>query len=689
MGENKLAFRLFLLSFISLFLELMIIRWIPAVIRLAAYYANLMLISSFLGLGLGCLMAGRKKNLLTWFPWCLSAYVVFLILCQSVILPAGIHEFRFLGKTAHWIDYVILIGLFVLNTIVFLPLGQSIGQVFRELPPLRGYFWDLGGSLLGTLSFGVFSFFYFSPAIGLTFVSLSALILIPKGKRWISGFLFAGVLATVLLFGRAGIWSPYYWISFHDIAKPTDPACPLPPDNLRTMMNPPVFQVSVNQDFYQFHGAIDRHRYTAEYAQSSLIQFLQNQYLLPYVLKRNPGRVAVLGSGGGMDAEAALIGGAREVDAVDIDPVLIDLSRKLNASGVYHHPKVHIHVEDARAFINQATQGYDMIVYGFLDSQALSSYMGNLRLDGFTYTVEGLRRAYELLNPNGMMTISFAAGQSWLGPKLFLMTKQATGRTPVAYVSSPQVIIAAFKGDTPILPERVGRFVATRYQDLRWTSATDDWPYLYLSNPTVPAEYLWVIVPLSLLSFLMVFQLSARRLDLESGHAFFLGFGFLLLETRSISDSALYIGTSWLVTMLVVSGVLLMVMAANAVAARRKRSSSSWLYVPLFLSLIGLLIMPRELILGFPFIVRMLFTILIVPIPIFFAGLIFSSSFKQSTNTSFFLGANLVGATIGGFAEYAGMAIGMQMTMGLVIAAYLASLLCKVRIPFRSWASCK
>ena len=46
------AAQLFALSFTSLFLELMLIRWVPAVVRLVAYYANLMLISSFLGLGL-------------------------------------------------------------------------------------------------------------------------------------------------------------------------------------------------------------------------------------------------------------------------------------------------------------------------------------------------------------------------------------------------------------------------------------------------------------------------------------------------------------------------------------------------------------------------------------------------------------------------------------------------------------
>ncbi len=40
--------QMFLLSFTALFLELMVIRWVPSVVRLVAYYANLMLLSSFL-----------------------------------------------------------------------------------------------------------------------------------------------------------------------------------------------------------------------------------------------------------------------------------------------------------------------------------------------------------------------------------------------------------------------------------------------------------------------------------------------------------------------------------------------------------------------------------------------------------------------------------------------------------------
>ena len=47
-GAHAEGASLFALSFLALFLELMFIRWVPAVVSIVAYYANLMLISSFL-----------------------------------------------------------------------------------------------------------------------------------------------------------------------------------------------------------------------------------------------------------------------------------------------------------------------------------------------------------------------------------------------------------------------------------------------------------------------------------------------------------------------------------------------------------------------------------------------------------------------------------------------------------------
>jgi hypothetical protein len=67
-------------------------------------------------------------------------------------------------------------------------------------------------------------------------------------------------------------------------------------------------------------------------------------------------------------------------------------------------------------------------------------------------------------------------------------------------------------------------------------------------------------------------------------------------------------------------------------------------------------------------------TALAVPLPIFFAGLVFSTTFRQSPHPPAAFGANLVGAMLGGFAEYLGMAIGSRNLVAIIVTAYLVSL---------------
>src|SRR5439155_25375353 len=113
---------------------------------------------------------------------------------------------------------------------------------------------------------------------------------------------------------------------------------------------------------------------------------------------------------------------------------LVQLSKAFSASGVYEDPRVSVQVDDARAFISRATSGYDLVVFGYLDSQALFSYMTNVRLDGFVYTVESLRAAYGLLNDDGAMVLSFGAPHPWIADKLLGMIIEATGRKPIVYL---------------------------------------------------------------------------------------------------------------------------------------------------------------------------------------------------------------------------------------------------------------
>src|SRR5579862_1922759 len=665
---------LFCLSFLALFLELMVIRWAPAVVRLIAYYANLILISSFLGLGVGAILGKKRKPLFGWLPALLLINIVWLLIAHFITLPTTASESRFYTPSPQFVRYVSLVGIFVSNAVVFVPLGQRIGALFETLPPLLAYSWDLGGSLAGTLCFGLFSLKYFSPTLGMSFVAL-AITLLLRRRTWRLAIPLLGLCLTGVYFSvtSSAIWSPYYCIIV--TPKGGKAAVREPQPGLRTMQDPPIYDVRVNHYFLQSDGTSDPNRYSAE--KRDEILNARSQYDLPYALASGHRRVLLLGAGGGTDTEVAVLNGAEQVDAVEIDPMLVKLSNRFNASAIYENPKVNVHVEDARAFLRRARGGYDMVVFGFLDSQTLFSSMTNIRLDGYIYTVQSMQSAFRLLNDNGVLSLSFMAGHEWLARKLVRMVALATDQMPVVYESQGQVVICAFRGKRTDPPAQYGRFVRTVFpagDDLSEAVApTDDWPFFYLSRKTIPADYLIVIGILLGITIPAVFILRGRGFGTNDCHFLFLGLGFLLLETKSISDCSLYFGTTWFVTLVVVTGVLLMVLAANLLAMRISRFRT-WMYAPLIATLLLLYFVKRDSILALSFNERLLWSLLAVPLPVFFAGLIFSTTFRQALNPSSFFGANLIGAMIGGFSEYLSMVMGNQNLMFLVIGAYLVSL---------------
>jgi hypothetical protein len=592
------------------------------------------------------------------------------------VIGASGSEARFYAVSPSVLQAFILIRIFALNALVFVPIGQRMGVLFNSVPRLSAYAWDLAGSLSGTLCFGLFSLTMFSPVLGMAGVMVIYLLVSPRGLWLIAVPIFAAVLAAIVWNNDPNaIWSPYYHITVSRLDAP-DITVSAPPANLLTMRDPPMYGVKVNQFGYHYDAGLDPARYTPGSKAAEGVRWIQLQYIVPYSIANGFDRVLVVGAGGGSDVEVALASGARHVDAVEIDPAIIAISRRFNAGAPYFDPRVTVHEDDARSFLAKARPGYDLVVFGYLDSQAFFSNMSNVRLDGYVYTVEGIRSAFRLLNDQGTLTLSFAIGKPWLGPKIYQMVAEATGRKPAMYLgaSGVQLIVCVPKDIHEELPQKIARFNRALYDTQEHIDLpTDDWPFLYLIKKTVPSDYLMAIGSLLVLSIAAVACLRRRSFGREDLHFGLLGMGFLLLETKSISDATLFFGATWFVTMIVVAGVLLMVIGANLLA-ERVRNFSFWMYVPLFAVLAILLVVPREHILQFPFAGRLLWTLLVVPLPVFFAGIIFSTTFRGAASPSTAFGANLIGAMLGGFCEYLAMAIGSYKLSMLVIVAYLGSM---------------
>ena len=93
---------------------------------------------------------------------------------------------------------------------------------------------------------------------------------------------------------------------------------------------------------------------------------------LPYHLLRHP-RVLVLGAGAGADVLQAHYHGAARIDAVELNPQVVDLVRHRfadYAGSIYSLRAVRVHVAEARGFVAASTDRYDLIQVALLDSFA-------------------------------------------------------------------------------------------------------------------------------------------------------------------------------------------------------------------------------------------------------------------------------------------------------------------------------
>src|SRR5205823_450966 len=99
-----------------------------------------------------------------------------------------------------------------------------------------------------------------------------------------------------------------------------------------------------------------------------IVDDVRKGYRIPYrLLGREPGRVLILGAGSGNDVAVALAQGADSVDAVEIDPAIAQLGRTTHPDKPYLDSRVHVHVNDARSFLQNAQEKWDLIVFGTLD----------------------------------------------------------------------------------------------------------------------------------------------------------------------------------------------------------------------------------------------------------------------------------------------------------------------------------
>jgi hypothetical protein len=154
---------------------------------------------------------------------------------------------------------------------------------------------------------------------------------------------------------------------------------------------------------------------------------------------------------------------------------------------------------------------------------------------------------------------------------------------------------------------------------------------------------------------------------------FFLGAGFMLLETKAVVQLALLFGSTWIVNSLVFFTALILILLANLFVLKAPPTRLVWHYAGLIALLTIATVIPFDMFLGGGIFTRYVVPCTLALGPMFFAGVIFARSFRDSADPDIAFASNIAGSMVGGISETFSILLGFQYLLLLAIAFYLLS----------------
>jgi len=679
---------LIVFSIAGMFFEMMMIRWVSSEIRIFAYFKNFVLVACFFGFGLGCYFSKRRINLIALFmpvlllclliglPW--VALRTLMIMLPSLLgSSADVQIWGMPSMPTNWpmtlSAILITVPIFGLMVFCFIPFGQLVGWMLENAQAgIHAYSLNVIAGLGGIVLFTALCFADTPPIVWLlVFASLMVLGLwkIPR-LRWAT--LALSVVCVTLLAippseHSTTYWSPYQKLSLRPIYDAGDII------SYEVSTNDSWYQriVNLSPDFLKRHPGL---------LSGQPVEW--DPYNLPYRFSPSPRSVLVLGAGTGNDVAAALRNGAQQVTAVEIDPLILQLGRKLHFEKPYDSPRVTAITDDARSYIQNSHEQFDLIVFSLLDSHTTSSNFSNIRIDNYVYTVEAMTAAKKLLLPDGLFVVKFQVDNAWIGGRLQGLLTTVFSQTPLQIQSASQygtpgrffLVGSQQKLANALSESAVSEYVRNNkgFEISKARLTTDDWPYFYQHEPGIPLSVILISVLIVLMAFWFMARTGQGAVRIH-WHFFFLGAGFLLLEVQIISKIALLFGTTWVVNSIVVAALLLLIVAANATVSNVPLISRWVAYAGILLAAaIGYFVPMQSLFFPNPWL-KGLAALTVLCLPVYFAGIIFARSFAEVSFNSEALGSNLLGAVVGGVLESISFWTGLRALLLLSVLLYIFS----------------
>jgi hypothetical protein len=633
----------------ALYFELAIIRFTASEVLYLGYFSNFILISSFVGLGLGFLAAGKKARYDQFLPFALLFLFALVLVSQFdvEILKNHFGLFFFGNLTGRaGLPGALLLGiLFLATAMFFLCIGRRIALAFAKFMPLQAYTYDIAGSLFGIFIFSLQSFYATGPR---TWVVTGGLLLVvaylfAQDEDTHASAVYTSMATVCILILLSSAQTGYFtiWSAYQKLEVVRDKESPF----VVVMANGIVHQI--------IQPVAHAHPY----------------YSYPYRLMQDSGlsydKVLIIGAGSGTDVAVAMEYGAREIDTVEIDSRILDIGKKFHPDKPYADSRVNLYVADGRQFLETTDKQYDLIIFALPDSLMRLSAMNSVRLESFLFTREAFNVVKQHLGDHGVFIMYNQYRWPWLVNKIAATLDESFAKPPLIYTEGPTTVFATGKdisGDT---------YSKDGFEGL----PTDDWPFVYMQKPGVHWLYIGMIAVFMLVSVIGIrFFAPAGTLSRPDFPFFFMGMAFLLLETKSLAFFSLLFGTTWVVNSVAFSGILLSVLMANLMVQHTGIYKRTPLFVCLLLSLLAAYVLPPSLFLKIDStLLRYGCGILIMFLPIFFANMIFSREFRDVEESTRAFGWNLLGAVAGGGLEYFSLVIGFRNLLWIVAVCYLCT----------------
>jgi len=682
-------------------------------------------------MSIGCLIAsGKRDYTVTVLPAtiitvALAFLLLFLYQHNNITIDVGNQlsdqaqwvyfgtEYRARDISSFFIPLWMIAGIFFfLISLMFIGLGQIMGRAFSEIPDrIATYTVNITGNLAGIAVFFIVSIFQLPPYIWFAICIIIFLY-------FIRGYFPLQIIEAIIILcivSASGFysshlnikeqWSPYYKINYI----------------------PDTGYIETNNMPHQGMISLPKRG---------------SAYVLPHLLKRDAGKkpfknILIIGAGSGNDLSAALSFANNDtlIDAVEIDPVILNIGKSDHPNKPYLDPRVTSHLDDGRNFLKKnIDKKYDLIVYALVDSLVLHSGYSSLRLESFLFTQEAFRDIKNRLKPDGIFIMYNQYRQGWIIGRLVKMSEEIFKSEPIVISlpykeeidmgSSPDAftIILSGNGENENIQAIKNKFKENKSfwisepwlnypingfskkppdksKGQWWAMVApsrintetisilpgDNWPFLYLRNREIPmkptGEGILVIGVISLIILFSFLPGGIRRINWQM---FFLGAGFMLLETRGVVHMALLFGSTWIVNLIVFAAILIMVLLGNLFVRLIKPKKLYPYYGLLIIALLINMFVPITYFLSLSSIIRPFVSCAVIFIPIFFANIIFSTVFRDSREANIDIGSNIAGVVLGGLCENLSLIIGFNYLLIIAILFYILSSLRLITLPVRN-----